>query len=158
MSNFVTDDPDEMAKALEEMRRRLEEQERLIRTNKGRVMLKAARVIEARAKEITTEKNHIVSGSLRRSWNSQVIRESATQIITEVGTPLVYGKRVEALPAGPVRPRSTGPRGGKIPGRGAGGGILGPAAEQRFKLASEILVDEGLNPALERWSKGGGAA
>ena len=157
MTDFRTNSPEELAKAFVEMDRRLAEQEKLITTRKGRVVLKAARVIEARAKEITTEKNHIVSGALRRSWNSRIIRENKTQVVAEVGTFLAYGRSVEALTEGLQRERSVGPRGGKIAGRGKGGGILGPAAEQRFRLASQIIVDEGFNPALKRWSQGRGS-
>lgn len=157
MSTFQADDFGDVDKALREMERRLEEVAKLTATTKGRAVQRAALLIVARAKEITTEKNHIQTGALRRSWNAQLVRESKTQVVAEVGSPLVYAKSVEALPATGRRPVRYGPRGGVYPSRGEGGGILGPAAEQTFQQVSDLIVREGFEPALERWSRPGGA-
>lgn len=148
---FVANSPQEMAKAVAEMARRLAEMDRLVRTRKGRTMLKAAQLVVARSKEIQKKKNHVVTGTMGRTWNAQLLREDSMRVVAEVGNPMEYAPSVEALTEGPVRAQSVGPRGGKIPGRGKGGGILGPAFDQTFRNVTDVLEKEGINDVLVLW-------
>lgn len=130
--NFgVAKDPKELAKMLGEMQKKIDGMKRIVKTRIGKAMVQAGELVEARAKEILTEKGHIDTGTLRRSLNTQVKVERAS-IIVEVGSPLIYAEPVEALPDG---------------------GYLGPAAEQTFDLVTRHVVSRGVNPALKSWAK-----
>lgn len=117
----------------------------------ARALLNGCQIIEARAKEILTEKGHVRTGTLRRSINSQV-RLRAGRLEGEVGSFVHYAPYVEALPPD-GRPPSIGPRGGEDPGRGKGGGYLNPAAEEKFGEVRERLEEQGIKPVLVRWGR-----
>ena len=121
---------------IERMIREIKRRNRLLvedlQTNIGRTLQRGGLLIEARAKEILTENGHIVTGNLRRSINTQVIRTGADRLYVEVGSFLFYAPFVEALPDG---------------------GYLFPAAEQQFPAVTRLLLDEGLRPALVRWAR-----
>jgi hypothetical protein len=100
----------------------------------GRIMVNAGQLIEARAKEIITEKGHIVTGTLRRSINTQLQKAGvlSQRLTVEVGTAIHYAPYVEALPDG---------------------GYLFPASEQKFNEVTTILSEQGVVPALKKWSR-----
>jgi hypothetical protein len=104
---------------------------RNLNTNLGRALQNAGQIIEARAKEIITEKGHIVTGNLRRSINTQVVQTGST-LAAEVGTFVFYAPFVEALPDG---------------------GYLFPASEEKFGEVTTILAEQGIVPALKKWSE-----
>ena len=139
MAKFVADSPEEMAKLLDGMEAQIDKLHRTMGTSLGKAVVKAGQLIEARAKEIITEKGHIVTGALRRSINTQP-RLSPRLIEARIGSPLEYAPKIEALPDG---------------------GFLGPAAEQRAHLAIQVLFNEGVLPRVQEWGratevKGGG--
>lgn len=131
MARFVADNPEEMAELLDGMEKQIEILHRTMGTSLGKAVVKAGQLIEARAKEILTEKGHIVTGALRRSINTQP-RLERRLVEARVGSPLEYAPAVEALPDG---------------------GYLNPAAEQRAELAMKVLFEEGVLPRLVEWEK-----
>lgn len=131
MSKF-SGKPEEVVRELDKIRRRNDEMMRQLRTDTGRALQNAGQVVEARAKEIISEKGHIVTGTLRRSINTQVRREGRDRAVAEVGSFMVYAPSVEALDDG---------------------GYLNPALEQRAQQATKILIDQGIQPALKKWGR-----
>ena len=96
-----------------------------------RVVLQAALIVVARAKEIITEKGHIITGSLRRSINAQV-QVNGDVVTAQVGSFMEYAEFVEDLPDG---------------------GYLFEASEQTFDEVSEYLFDNGLVPLTDSWAE-----
>jgi hypothetical protein len=117
---------------LKEIRKRNRQLLEDLQTNVGRALQRGGLLIEARAKEILTEKGHIVTGNLRRSINTQIIRTGGDRLFVEVGSFLFYAPFIEALPDG---------------------GFLFPAAQQQFPAVMKLLVVEGIKPALIRWER-----
>lgn len=131
MGTFNSRNPEDFARALKEIEERTAKMAKRMDVRLVKAAVTAGRVIEARAKEIITEKGHIVTGTLRRSINTQPFAETHLAG-AEVGTWVEYAEHVEALPDG---------------------GYLNEAAEQRFKLAVEILAKEGIEPELRKWAQ-----
>lgn len=104
---------------------------RNVHGNVGRTLLRAGLLVAARAKEIITEKGHVVTGNLRRSIGAQPVETSANRIAVEVGTFVEYGPFIEALPDG---------------------GFLFPASEETAGQVFELLAREAVVPALEKWA------
>jgi hypothetical protein len=150
MAKFQADDPKEFAKLVEAQAKAIDRLLVDLQNEGKRKMVQAGRIIEARSKEIITEKNHIVTGTLRRTMNTQLLSGRKGLIEVEVGNPMVYAPAVEALPNTGGRAPSVGPRGGKIPGRGQGGGFLNPAAVQTFAAVTDFLAREWLTPTLRK--------
>ena len=138
MGDFGTaKDPKEFAKRLLEINKRNQELIEGLAQNLGKNgLFPAGQVIEARAKEILTENNHIVTGALRRSINTQVRAvaggRNTNRWEVEVGSFLVYARKIEYL---------------------EDGGYLSPGAEQRRELAIKILNDHGIKAELRRWGR-----
>lgn len=63
-------------------------------------MAQGASIVVARAKEIITEKGHIITGNLRRSIQYKVGWSGINEIDGVVGTDVDYSIYVEALPDG----------------------------------------------------------
>jgi len=137
----------ELAKLLKEIQKRNAELLRTLQLDSARALLHGCQIIEARAKEILTEKGHVVTGTLRRSINSTVRVEGSVagrallqltgrahgaRIVGEVGTFVYYAPFVEALPDG---------------------GYLFPASEEKFQEVTELLAAEGIVPSIRRWSR-----
>lgn len=97
-----------------------------------RVMVNAGQIIEARAKEILTEKGHVVTGNLRRSINTQIVEAQEMSVRVEVGTFVDYAIYVEALPDG---------------------GFLFPASEETFPVVTQFLFERGIRPQVVRWGR-----
>ena len=132
MSNYWAKNPKELDKALREIRKKGDVMVKAIQSNLGRVTLNAAQIIEARAKEIITENGHIVTGTLRRSINSQLEEVTYSVARANVGTFVEYGPAIENLPDG---------------------GFLFPAFEEKAAEVSEFLYAKGVKPHLEEWSR-----
>jgi hypothetical protein len=132
MANYYAKNPKELAKALAAIRKKSDVMVRGIQTNLGRVTLNAAQIVEARAKEIITEKGHIVTGTLRRSINSQLEEVTYSVARANVGTFIEYGPAIENLPDG---------------------GFLFPALEETAPEVSAYLYAKGVKPHLEGWAK-----
>lgn len=64
-----------------------------------RTQHRAAEIINRRAKEIMTQKGHIVSGTLRRKGHVQD-DETRDRIISTISFPPIYALSVEMLPDG----------------------------------------------------------
>ena len=122
--------PEKIAAALAKIARDNEKMLKILKTDTGKALQNAGQLVEARAKEIITEKGHIVTGSLRRSINTQVRTQGRDQAVAEVGAFMEYAPFVEALPDG---------------------GYLNPALEQRADLVVKLLIEQGLTPALKKW-------
>ena len=150
MGKFRADNPSEFAKLVEQQAKAMDRLLVQLQNEGTRKMVQAGRIIEARSKEIITEKNHIVTGTLRRTMNTQLIPVRKGLLEVEVGNPMVYAPSVEALPDTGGRAPAIGPRGGKLPGRGQGGGFLNPAAVQTFAAVTDFLAREWLTPTLRR--------
>jgi len=100
----------------------------------GEKVTQGGLIIEARAKEIITEKGHVVTGALRRSINTQPRQLSEHRFGAAVGSPMEYAPDIEVLPDG---------------------GYLNEAAEQRFEEVTQFLVDEWIDPSVEEWRRAG---
>ena len=98
--------------------------------NLGKLAMQAGLIVEARAKEIITEKGHVVTGNLRRSINTQLLEVGTYSARVGVGTFVVYGPYIENLPDG---------------------GYLLPAAVETFPEVSKFLNERGVVPVLKRW-------
>lgn len=123
--------------------KRIEKMQTQVQRDLATAVVKSGTVIELRAKEILTEKGHVVTGNLRRSVNTQlglVTKKSADAI---VGASAVYARRVEELPEGPRRAN---------PNRGVGGGFLAPAVTQRLAQAIKVAA-EFMERALRKGAK-----
>jgi hypothetical protein len=105
-----------------------------VQSSVGRSLFRGGLLVQARAKEIITEKGHVKTGNLRRSINTQLTRSGpgGDRISAEVGTFVEYAPNVEALPDG---------------------GYLFPASEEAFPQVVALLARDGLLPALERWGQ-----
>ena len=130
MASYYAKNPAELNKALLKIKKKSIEMTKAIQTNLGRVTLNAAQIIEGRAKEILTEKGHIVTGTLRRSINSQLTEVSYKIVRAEVGTFMEYGPAIENLPDG---------------------GYLFAAMEEKANVVSTFLYEKGVKPYLEGW-------
>lgn len=123
----------EVNRALKALRKRNEE---LVKGISGsemtRTLFNACQIVEARAKEILTEKGHIVTGNLRRSITTSIIENSTKVSRVQVGSFVEYAPFVEALPDG---------------------GFLYPAVVETFDQVSRFMVENGLQPALAKWSR-----
>lgn len=97
----------------------------------ARALLDGGLLMAARAKEIITEKGHIVTGNLRRSINAQLQTNVRHRLEVEVGTFVHYAPFVEALPDG---------------------GYLFPASEETFPTVVQIFEERGVNAVLVRWA------
>ncbi len=97
-----------------------------------RALLGAGQIIEARAKEIITEKGHVDTGNLRRSINAQLgeLTEERTEVL--VGSFVVYAKKIEDLPDG---------------------GYLFEATQETMPLQVRYLVEQGVKPAIVEWGR-----
>jgi len=104
----------------------------LLQNDFVRVVQQGGIIIADRAKEILTEKGHIVTGNLRRSISSQVVAVNEGSVDVEVGTWLVYAPKIEALPDG---------------------GFLYPAAEETFDEVTRFLTERGVNVYIQVWSE-----
>jgi len=96
----------------------------------AKVAMQAGFIVEARAKEIITEKGHVVTGTLKRSINTQLLEVGTYSAQVGVGTFVVYGPFIENLPDG---------------------GYLLPAAIETFPEVSRFLNEHGVVPVLKRW-------
>jgi hypothetical protein len=121
-----------------------------LNTDIGRTLFQGGLLIQGRTQEKTIEKEHVVTGSLLRSWNTQLEPRSAASRIfigraggaptvgtTEpvsvlVGSFMFYAPFVENLPDG---------------------GMLNEAAEERFDDVVDLMAERGLQPALKRWAR-----
>lgn len=112
--------------------KRLEKMQTEVERDMAIAVVKAGTVIELRAKEILTEKGHVVTGTLRRSVNTQLGQVTSKSADAIVGTSVIYAKSVEELPVGPRRVK---------PNRGEGGGFLAPAVTQRIAAAIRVAGD-----------------
>ena len=65
-----------------------------------RIAFRAGEIIARRAKEIITEKGHIVTGNLRASIRTVIEKPNLYQIDIYIGTDVFYSVFVEALPDG----------------------------------------------------------
>jgi hypothetical protein len=97
----------------------------------ARALLDGGWLIAARAKEIITEKGHIVTGNLRRSITAQIGATSDDRLEVEVGTWLFYAPFVEALPDG---------------------GYLFPASEEQFPNVVRLFAERGIQGVVVRWA------
>ena len=131
MATWQARNPEEFARQLEAHAKQYEKMQRVMGLKVAEAVTKAARPIQARAKEIIKEKGHVVTGDLGRSINVLPFVERDV-VGAEIGSFMEYSVFVEALPDG---------------------GYLGPAFEQRHELASKILIEEGFNPAFKEWGK-----
>ena len=61
---------------------------------------RGATKVATRAKEIMTEKEHIITGNLRRSIQTKVGWVSSFEVVGVIGTDVPYGPNIEALPDG----------------------------------------------------------
>lgn len=131
MATFKAKNRAEVNRALREIQKRTEE---LVKGISGSSMTKtlfnAVQIVEARAKEILTEKGHIVTGNLRRSINTSIVENSAKVSRVQVGSFVEYAPFVEALPDG---------------------GFLYPAVVETFDQVSRYMVEHGLAPAIKNW-------
>jgi len=82
---------------------------------------RALTICETRAKEILTEKGHIVTGALRRSIISMITKIANDIIEGYIGSPMNYAYYVERLPDG---------------------GYLFPALESTFNRMVNYMVTE----------------
>jgi hypothetical protein len=98
----------------------------------GRIAIQGGNIIEARAKEIITEKGHVVTGNLRRSINTQLSELEAFSATVEVGTFVSYGPYIENLPDG---------------------GYLYPASIQTNEQVTKFFNDNGVKVVLREWGR-----
>lgn len=133
MARFNAKTNAEVAKATREIIKR---NKKLIETLQAAGVAKdlfnACQIVEARAKEILTEKGHVVTGNLRRSINTSIIEAGVSRARVDVGSFVSYAPFVEALPDG---------------------GYLFPASEQTFEQVNKFLVEHGVLPALKEWGR-----
>jgi hypothetical protein len=132
MAKYVATNKEQVLAALQKIKERNLRMLKQIQSNMPRVMMNAGQIIEARAKEIITEKGHIVTGNLRRSINTQLGEVSATRIEVLVGTWVEYAPFVEALPDG---------------------GFLFPAAIESLPAVNRYLAVNGILPTLIDWGR-----
>lgn len=132
MAKYVATNKEQLAAALAKIKERNLRLLKQLQSNMPRVMLNAGQIIEARAKEIITEKGHVVTGNLRRSINTQLGEVSATRIEVLIGTWVEYAPFVEALPDG---------------------GFLFPAAIESLPAVNRYLAVNGILPTLVDWGR-----
>lgn len=132
MARFKARTPAEVVQVLREIQKRNVELVKTVAGGLPRTLFNACQIVEARAKEIITEKGHVVTGSLRRSINTSIQDATETRVLVEVGSFLVYAPFIEALPDG---------------------GYLFPASEETFEQVSKYMADHGLAPAVRAWGR-----
>ena len=118
-----------MAQSLKRFRGNVENIKGRIERAGAIAVLRGAQPIVHRAKEILIENRHFITGTLHRSINAQLGEVSKGSATALIGTHVVYGKYVEALPDG---------------------GFLFRAAEERLAEALRVAGD-----TLERELKAG---
>jgi hypothetical protein len=128
MARFVCRTRAEVQKATREIQKRNVKLFKDISGGQTKILFNAIQIVEARAKEILTEKGHIVTGNLRRSINTSVVESTGHRSLVAVGSFVDYAPFVEALPDG---------------------GYLFPASEETFATVTKYLVEHGIKPAIK---------
>jgi hypothetical protein len=105
---------------------------KLISGGLPRTMMNAGQIIEARAKEILTEKGHVVTGNLRRSINTQLIDATERRVVVAVGSFVEYAPFVERLPDG---------------------GFLFPASVETLPQTIRFVYDNGIKKPELNWGR-----
>jgi hypothetical protein len=159
MARFQANSPEDFALLVDKQRKAIDFTVKAVKDTGTRKLVQGGRIIEARAKEILTEKNHVVTGALRRSVNTQPVRAPRGLIEVEVGSFLEYAPWIEALPTrsgssvsqrfellGAIAQGTTVER----HSGGEGGGYLNPAAVEKFPAVTDFLSREWLTPTLRR--------
>jgi hypothetical protein len=133
MAKYKAKNLAETAAALRIIKKKNSDMIRKVRGSElARVAMQAGFIVEARAKEILTEKGHVVTGNLRRSINTQLVSVGTYSATVQVGTFVVYGPYIENLPDG---------------------GFLFPASIQTFPEVSRFLNERGIVPILKAWGQ-----
>jgi hypothetical protein len=132
VAKYTARNKEEVAAALKAIKARNAKMLVAIMSGMPRVMLNAGQIIEARAKEIITEKGHVVTGNLRRSINTQLGEVTPLKIEVLVGSFVEYAPFVENLPDG---------------------GFLFPAAVESVPAYNRFLAVNGILPHLVDWGR-----
>lgn len=133
MARYTARSPKETAQILRIIKGKNTEMIRKVRGSElGKIAVQAGLIVEARAKEIITEKGHVVTGNLRRSINTQLTEVGQYSATVQVGSFVEYAPFVENLPDG---------------------GFLLPAAIETFPEVSEFLNEKGIVPVLKAWGQ-----